>query len=464
MIAGASAPVFYPEGILQPIRIKSGLNVSEDQVLSNIRENEHAAPWLDRQLGSGTICIVGGGPSLSLYTDKIRQMRLDGAQIMALNNAHDYLLQNKVAVDFAVLVDARKENASFYNYSQPNITYLLASQCHPKVFERLSGRDVRVWHSALGDKARKIYREQAKRRGAENFPEIGGGCTVGLRACYLSYALGFTDIHLFGFDSSFEEHHHAYPQALNDSQDVIEIEVSGKTFKTSPTMAKQAYQFQSVVMRLTKAGVGITVHGGGLLPEVHKEMHRPIASDDLEGLEARKYCNMWAFDEYRKYAPGEHYVDQSIEEMGMSAGDSLIDFGCGTGRGAQKFKDMGFDVTGIDHAPNCLDEDITIPLVISNLWNLPDISADFGYCTDVMEHIPPEKVEAVLSQISQRVRKCFFNIHTSHDSLGELIEEELHLTQKDAGWWSAIIANHFSMTRTVSHSGHSVILIGDNDA
>lgn len=451
---------------MQPLRIKSGLNVSDDQIISNIRENCLKAPWLDRQLGEGSLCIVGGGPSLSKYLNKIWDMRNQGAQVMALNNAHDYLLLNKIAVDFAVLLDARKDNADFYNRTQPNITYLIASQAHPEVFSRLEGRDVKMWHSALGEKAREHYRKAAKDLNINSFPEIGGGCTVGLRACYLAYAIGFKDIHLFGFDSSHEDYHHAYDQPLNDLQDVIEVQAGGEKFKTSPTMAKQAYQFQSVAMRLSRAGVDITVHGGGLLPTIHKEMHRPIPKDDLEALEARKYCNMWAFDEYRHYAPGEHYVNQAIEEMGMKPGSSVIDFGCGTGRGAQIFMDKGFQITGIDHAPNCLDENIEIPLVISNLWSLPGITAEYGYCTDVMEHIPTEKVDDVLSQISSRVDKCFFNIHTEEDVMGELIDDELHLTQKPPEWWKEKLSRHFARVRCVDDTSHknSVILIGESNA
>lgn len=450
---------------MQPLRIKSGLNVSQGEILSNIEANIEN-PWLDRALGEGAIALVGGGPSLAHYVDKIASLQASSAKVMALNGAHDYLLERGVTPDFASLVDARKENAGFYSNPSSKTHYLIASQAHPDVFRALKGQKVSVWHSALGENVRDIYRVQAKAKSIGNFIEIGGGCTVGLRACYLAYACGFTDLHLFGYDSSHAEYHHAYRQDINDGQDVIEVEVAGEKFRTSPTMAKQAYQFQSVVMRLSRAGVEITVHGGGLLPAIHKEMHRPIPEGDLEATEARKYCNMWAFDEYRQNAPGERHVLQAVAGMEMKQGSSLIDFGCGTGRGAQMFKDAGYKVLGVDFAANCLDENIDIDFTVSCLWDLPDVSADYGYCTDVMEHIPPEKIDDVLSSISGCVRKCFFNIHTAEDSMGQLIEDELHLSVHPPEWWIDKLGEHFSVVRQLHDTAHenSVILIGENYA
>jgi hypothetical protein len=273
----------------------------------------------------------------------------------------------------------------------------------------------------------------------------------------LFYAIGFTEQHLFGYDSSLEESHHAYKQALNDNCDKIEVEVAGQRFNTSPTMAKQAYQFQSTAMTLARNGAEVVVHGSGLLPAIHQEMQKPIAANDLEGLEARKYCNMWAFNEYRKFSPGEEYVP--LASQYLTPGCSVIDFGCGTGRPAQKLKDMGYQVLGIDHAGNCLDENVDISFLLCTLWSLPELSADFGFCTDVMEHIPPEKVDDVLANIARCVPQCFFAIHTDHDGMGQWIEDTLHMTVQDKSWWEAKIRNHFPCTTRLDDD-HSAVFLG----
>lgn len=414
---------------MQPLAIRSSINVPESQVLDQVRGNL-GHPWLDRKLGTGTLSIVGGGPSLKHYLESIQ------GDVMALNNAHDFLIARNIIPKFAVCLDARIGNADFYRNPHPEVTYLIASQAHPDVFEALDGFKVLVWHAGAGKAVTDVI----------PFPhiEINGGCTVGLRSMFLAYSIGYTDLNLYGYDSSHEDYHHAYEQVMNDNQDVIEVEAAGEVFKTSPTMAKQAYQFQSAVMKLVRSGVDITVHGGGLLPTIHREMQKPVDQSDLKAVEARKYSNMWAFDEYRKYAPGEEYVETFLLKVGARSG-SLIDFGTGTGRAAQKLKDHGFDVLGIDHAANCLDEHVNIDLMIGCLWNLPDLDADYGFCTDVMEHIPTEKVNDVLLNISCSVEKCFFAIHTDHDVMGSLIEDTLHLTVKPAEWWELELKKHFAI-------------------
>lgn len=424
------------------MRLRSGLNVDHDTIFSNVRVNRDRA-WLKSKLGSGSLAIVGGGPSLQSYVDKIE------APIMALNNAHSYLISRGKIPRYCVVLDARAENAGFFTNPHPDVTYLLASQVHPDVFEALEGFDVQVWHASAGGTVTDLLNAVSA-----SHIEIGGGCTVGLRAMYLAHAIGYSDLHLYGYDSSFMTYHHAYPQPLNDDQDIIEVEVDGDVFRTSPTMAKQAYQFQSTVKQLSRAGLDITVHGRGLLPAIHQAMHRPVDQGDLKAVEARKYCDMWSFGEYRAFAPGEGYVDRALPYIR----GKVIDFGCGTGRPAQKLKDKGLDVLAIDHAHNCLDEDIDVDFMIANLWDLPVVKGDFGFCTDVMEHIPPEKVDDVLSGISRCVDEAFFAIHTDHDAMGELIGEPLHLTVHDADWWSAKMHEHFNQVDRISDDHSAVFL------
>ena len=124
-------------------------------------------------------------------------------------------------------------------------------------------------------------------------------------------------------------------------------------------------------------------------------------------------------------------------------GDTVLDFGCGTGRGAAKLQSMGCIVTGIDLAQNSLDAGVSVPVIHACLWDLPDVTAMHGYCTDVMEHIPTEKVHAVLSGIAARVPQCYFNISTQPDAMGALIGKTLHLTVKPADWCRVELERHW---------------------
>lgn len=177
----------------------------------------------------------------------------------------------------------------------------------------------------------------------------------------------------------------------------------------------------------------------------------------LREQERDKYEKMWGFEQYRKNSPGERLVDDAIARMKMKGG-TVLDFGCGTGRAAQAFADKGFTVAGIDIADNCLDEGIEIPLFVQCLWEPFGLSGDYGFCTDVMEHIPPEKVDAVLQNIACSVDRCYFQIATFHDGMGKLIGDTLHLTVKSAPWWRDKLAEHFHFV-TIERRNGGVVAI-----
>lgn len=166
--------------------------------------------------------------------------------------------------------------------------------------------------------------------------------------------------------------------------------------------------------------------------------------------EQAKYEKIWEFDQYRKHSPGEALVEQAVNKMGMELGDSVIDFGCGTGRPAQYFHQLGFYVIGVDFAFNCRDPDTEFRFEQKCLWEPMDLNADYGFCTDVMEHIPPGFVDQTLAEISKSVNKaCYFQIATSRDGMGKLIGEKLHLTVENTEWWSNKLQQHFTSVLNV---------------
>lgn len=155
----------------------------------------------------------------------------------------------------------------------------------------------------------------------------------------------------------------------------------------------------------------------------------------LADLEREKYEKVWTFPKYRDWSPGESLVCDAVMSLNMKPGESVIDYGCGTGRALKLFQEMDIKVTGIDHAANCLETDV--PFIQSCLWDLPDIESDYAFCTDVMEHIPEEKVSDVLNGIKERCRAAYFQICLTKDGFGPLIlGEPLHLTVQPVEWWA----------------------------
>lgn len=159
----------------------------------------------------------------------------------------------------------------------------------------------------------------------------------------------------------------------------------------------------------------------------------------LKTTERRKYEKMWGVKEYRLFAPGETHAQDALEDM--PEGAKVIDFGAGTGRGALKIHEAGHPVVMIDLADNCLDPEVKkklnpdFTLLWWCLWDELHVKGDYGYCTDVLEHIPPEKVDAVLDNIKRAVPHGYLNISTIQDSFGQVIGEPLHLTVEPWDFW-----------------------------
>lgn len=245
--------------------LKAISNTAIDKTLDNVKKAcRRNLPWFaPADEHDGHVAILGGGPSLVDKIDEIRWRQSVGQHVWVLNNAHKAL--KDVKYDAQVLLDARPETAGFVCEASQ---YLVASQCDPSVFSRLWDKDVTLWHTNSTWTAEFLKDE--KERAAYL---VGGGTTVGMNALALAFLLGYRQIHLYGFDSSYRDGtHHAYPQSLNDGEHVSEAVYGDKTYQCANWMVGQARDFQEVVPGYMDDGLVVTVHGTGLLPDIGLSM------------------------------------------------------------------------------------------------------------------------------------------------------------------------------------------------
>jgi Protein of unknown function DUF115/Methyltransferase domain len=188
--------------------------------------------------------------------------------------------------------------------------------------------------------------------------------------------------------------------------------------------------------------------GDGYVGHAPSVMVAPIPAKPAvdENPEAARYRRMWDFDVYRAVSPGEEMAMTFLAQARPPADAECIDFGCGTGRGALMLALLGgMRVTMLDFADNCLDPEVRQALVTQSTrlsFRLADltvgspVAAPYGYCCDVMEHIPTEDVPKVLSNILKFANHVFFSISTVPDVCGPgCIGEPLHLTVRPMSWW-----------------------------
>lgn len=165
----------------------------------------------------------------------------------------------------------------------------------------------------------------------------------------------------------------------------------------------------------------------------------------LSNPEVAKYKALWGRAEYRTVAPGEHAAMAFLSQAKMPKDAEVIDFGCGTGRGALMLALFGgAKVQMLDFTDNCLDPEVREALATQKgrlKFDVADLTHDitykaaYGYCTDVMEHIPTVDVRKVLKNILAAAQHVFFQISCVDDVMGALIGEPLHLTVQPMSWW-----------------------------
>src|SRR6185312_8260259 len=254
-------------GVGQPNELIALPNTNAEERFNNVFLNsKRDLPWVHKEAEphDGHAVLVGGGPSLLDDLAEIIRRQLDGQTVFALNGAAHWLKERGVTPDYQVALDPRQENVRFVN---PPVAkkYLIGSQCHPSVFDRLSGEEVTLFHHA----------EDGIEEYFEGNPVvIGGGVTVGLVAMALVYALGYRKLHLYGYDSSARDGEgHAYHQDENVAEsNRREIWLDHKKFICSPGMFAQANAFEGFARMMAEHDALITVHGSGLLPSIARKM------------------------------------------------------------------------------------------------------------------------------------------------------------------------------------------------
>lgn len=162
--------------------------------------------------------------------------------------------------------------------------------------------------------------------------------------------------------------------------------------------------------------------------------------------ERAKYAEIWSrFPQYREHSPGLENVDRFMATMQPPQGHSVIDLGAGDCRAGLALKDRGLDAWWLDltdaGVPDELDRKRFIEAPLWSQWRHPlKRRWDYGFCCDVLEHIPTEYVALCLDRILANCRTAWLQISLVPDEFGKLIGEPLHLTVRPFSWWLVRLA------------------------
>lgn len=236
------------------------------------------------------VCICGDGPSLIRDIPTIRKMKQKGARVVSLNKVHDKLINVFGVVPWGhVMMDPQERVADYVKSPRQDVKYMLAAGVHEQTWAKFAGAPTYLWlpYCDFPDGSQPQF-EDLKRQYPTKSPVIlPGGTTVGLRAVWVSYYLGMTDQHWFGFDSSFDgdaRNVSGKPQADGVKDLMAELKHRDGTirqYRTNDHMAKQVLDFEDMIGTqipdMLKAGTlrpvpRFTIHGSGYLPDYAKKL------------------------------------------------------------------------------------------------------------------------------------------------------------------------------------------------
>lgn len=372
--------------------------------------------------------ILGGGPSIKNFDfDRLRGR----GRVIAVNNAYT----RAPWADVLFWADSRWLEWNAHDIKRHTGKYKLTRRkphvdigCHADTLHYIPNR-FSYWQDS-----------------------VGGWCG-GSNAINIAYLFGARVIILLGFDMREQ------PVMNWHNLHMMPHEPNQHRKKFIPAL-------EMMETHLTKANVTVinTNERSGLRCFPFANIEELLSMDDVAKVEREKYLQVWQRPEYRRVSPGMMETDRAVAVCGISQGDSLIDFGSGPCRASNWFINRGVSVTAIDFAPNA-SEFKHVPFVEACLWDddLPTkvSKADFGFCTDVMEHIPGDKIDKVLSNIAIMTKlSVYFRIATRPDRMGpRLIQKPLHMTVEQPAFWREKLENHFATVDVVEQTDRDIMLV-----
>lgn len=378
------------------------------------------------------IAVAGFGPTLRDTWKELRAYK----HVMTCSGSHKFLTERGIIPEFHVEVDPRPHKVQLIGPPNKETTYLIASTCHKAVFDHLEGMNVLLWH---------VF--DAKEEGLRILPPgewaITGGCDVGSRALTLAGFLGFRDVQVYGMDGcqkkdSTGKHADFHP---NEPSKYSVVEFEGEEYWTTPSMLEAARQLPHELDQMPK--VRFAFHGEGLVQAMMRKYKAPKDTQadkpfpvtigfvklDLISPEYAR-LNAQLHEENLAYGVGGGQHAETVLKLADSIKThSILDYGCGKGMLAKAipFPIWEYDpaVPGKEEAPR---------------------AADLVVCTDVLEHVEPEKIHGVLGDLKRVTRQIgYLVIHTGPSGKTLADGRNTHVLQRDIAWWRRKLQKYFKV-------------------
>jgi uncharacterized Rossmann fold enzyme len=431
------------------------LSVKKDDIIEHVRLNS-----LNRDVRNltappfgynpATMVFVCGGPTLALHLDELREKSLDPAyEVYTSNKTCKYLLENNIKPKFHVILDPTEKKKKDLDYDCDDVTLLLALQCNPAVFAARGNRKafkfVAVTATDRTPSDVDIARENALTDDDPMIMASSGGSMMGTRALFLASALGYRRIEYYGFDACTDYdperqtvRHYAYDKQRGEN--ILTIEAgNGRKFYSTIAFSRQCTEMTEKLMDALP-GMEVIVHGDSLMSNqiaIYKQRHQNAPyrfTPEYAKLNAQMHV------EKPNYGVSGHQHAQRVfmgsAQLGAKFGScDVLDYGCGKETLRQEVERAFLvhpDIRILAYDPGRPGFDAE-----------PE-PADMVVCTDVMEHVEPECVDAVLKHIHSLTRHIAIidvDVEPANKHLPD--GRNAHICLRERDWWESFIKKYF---------------------
>jgi hypothetical protein len=426
------------------LRFEARVAIDGQERLDRMRDNaKRAVARLEPQPERpGILAVVGYGPSLR----ETWPLLASYDHVCTTSGAHDFLIERGIKPRWHVEFDPRDHKCAFLTKPNPGTDYCLASVCHPKLYDQLGSASVLMWHAGGSDLAADASIVNAVE---DDGIILYGGSTAGLRALIVGHVLGFRKFALFGLDCGYAEDAIWAGKHSGKKHHPLKVECNGRAFLTSDIMLNAASELWRCMFG-EMAGSEYIIVGDHLFAErmkLAKKDHKqasgqwwtPIGWEPKEAWPKQigkvitptyKRLNAELHKINDHYGiRGDRHAPRIAELMQQLGTDDVLDYGCGK-RGLEKA--LGKNISNYDPA-------------IRGISCKPK-PADIVVCTDVLEHVEPECLEAVLKQIARVTRRvAFFEVATCVASKVLPDGRNTHLIVRTKEWWLEKLRVYFDL-------------------
>lgn len=261
--------------------------ISRDVLVENVKSSiSRGLPELSRgpwPMQTRAAAVVTGGPSINMMMDDVRKLSGEGAAIFTVKAVWRWLMNIGVAPDFCAMIDPHPSQAVYTDGAPKGMTWLVASQCHPSVFDALArqGADVMLFHVPIigADNPGLLLPDGTLDKTKMLVPGGGG---VGSRTVRMAALMRHRPLHLFGFDCCYQNGSSADPARIQGGaipshvyrlargrDDCAPIEMNGRIY-----LSTWAFLTETVdIMQLCASSLipELYIHGPGMLADTIRE-------------------------------------------------------------------------------------------------------------------------------------------------------------------------------------------------